>query len=319
MSKNKINAVTLGAWLFAAITAPLAQIGAGAPWLYVLAVGAICGVLCWCIHSLSGGDCCTAKWYCLVQLLFLAIATGAITNWTADCWPTGSTFPVVPLVLLALAAASAWDGGIRASRTGGVVFWFVALLFVIILAAGVKNQRTEWLRPEWELGDGRLIFVFLIPAVATFLPREKGKGYGITFLAVLFFGLAATLLTIGALSPKVAKGMAFAFYEYSKSLSLLGVAERFEAFVSVALTMGYFALLSLLLSGAYHLTETLGKGSGRYGILFCVAAAAICIGFYPIGTQIWLPMCAVLLWGVLPFGVHAVEKIKKSKNGEKSY
>lgn len=318
MSKNKVNAATLGAWLFAAMTAPLSQIGTGMPWPFVLAVGAVCGILCWSIHCMSNGDCFQAKWYCFVQLLFLAIVTGAAASWTADCWPTGNAFPVVPLVLLAVASASAWDGAARASRTGGVVFWFVALLYAIILAAGVKNQRVEWLRPEWDFGGSVLVFVFLIPTAATFLPGEKGRGYGIALFAILTFGLAATLLTAGTISPAVVKEMTFPFYEYSKSLSLFGVAERFEAFVSVALTMGYFSLLSLFLSGAYHLAEALGKGAGRYGIVFCAGAAAMIMVLLSGNVMTWLLIPAALLWGVLPFGVHAARRIKKSKKGEKS-
>lgn len=314
MSSHKVNTVTLAAWLFAAMTAPLAQIAAGESWLFVLAVGIICSVLCWFIHFLSDGECYHAKWYCRVQLIFLAVAAGIVANWTVPCWPTGNAFPVVPLVLLALAGAAAWNGAERASRTGGVVFWFVALLYAIILAAGVKNLHVGWMEPQWEIGNTMLVFVFLIPVAALFLPREKGNGHFAVLPAVLFFGAAAALLTAGALLPEVAKKMAFPFYEYSKSLSLLGVAERFEAFVSVALTMGYFSLLSLFLSGAWHLAEEIRTGCGRGGILFCSAVAAISLVFLPDILVQWLPSAALAFWGVIPFVAYAAQKIKVKKD-----
>ena len=49
-----------------------------------------------------------------------------------------------------------------------------------------------------------------------------------------------------------------------RGISILGVAERFESVVAAAMTLGWFCLLSLLLTGAGHLGKRcIPVGGGR--------------------------------------------------------
>lgn len=311
MFRDEVKAYPLCAWLLCAISAPIAQVAAEGPWLTVLAVAMGSLVLCWCVLMLHEGKCIEKKWYCIVQLLFLSVAAAVFAGWSAYCWPTGNAYPVVPLVLLVLAAFSAWDGANTASRVGGVLFWLMALLFAVVLVGGAGDAKLTYMVPEWGKCSRLLPFVLLLPVVTSFIPRQGATVYTGTLYIIAGLAVIVPLLTAGTLSQKVAQTVAFPFYEYSKSLSLFGVAERFEAFVSVALTMGYYSLLSLLFSAAGHLGEAVKAGEGRRSIAACAVSAAALMGVLPQIPEAWMGCFAVIFWGILP--CITVKTIKKKK------
>ena len=133
-------------------------------------------------------------------------------------------------------------------------------------------------------------------------------------IAVLFTVLS--LFTVGTLSQGVAETVSWPFYESGKSLSIFGVAERFEAFISVASTMGYFALYSLLLSALGHMAQhTFGRG--KAGII-CGAAASGVFMLLPALPPVVVSMGVLTLWILLP-GLGSVtifhKMRKKGKRG----
>lgn len=317
MFNKKVNAYPLCAWLLCAMFAVIAQYAAGVNWLAVLLAGIGCTLLCWCDLVLCEGMVDDRKWYCIVQLPFLVVAASVIAGWSGETWRDGDALPVVPLVLLTIAAFSAWDGAERASRAGSVVFWLTALLFAVILAAGVRNVKMEYIVPQWSGTGYILLFVFLLPVVTSFLPREGAPCYTKTLCAIIILAAVVSVLTVGTLSQKVAGEESFPFYTFSKSLSLFGVAERFEAFVSVALTMGQYSLLSLLLSCMGHLAHVICPGKGRRGVLAgAIAAAALMM---PLGQipQSWLGAGALLFWGILPLIARCFKITKNPKKTQK--
>lgn len=317
MFNEKVNQYPLWAWVLVGMSAPVAQFASREQWTAVLIMAAACGGLCWGIHALDSGEPVSRRWYCAVEYLFLMLITGEFARLSASCWPTGGSYPIVPLTLLILAVFSALDGANRASRAGSVIFWFLALLYAVVLTASVKNLRGNWMMPALEAPSAFLIVVFLLPAVASFLPREKGGAAGIALTAIGIFAAVISLLTSGTMSQNAIKTLEDPFYEFSKSLSLFGVAERFEALISVALTLGYFAMLSFLLSAAGHLAERVRTGWGRPGVICCGAAGGLILLFCPRIASLWLAVLCVVLWGILPFTTLCWSKFEKSKKSEK--
>lgn len=313
MFHQKVEQYPLWAWTAAALSAPTAMLAGSGEWLGVLALGIACGGICWGIHVLTEETPEMPAWYCAAQFLFLILAVGVFTGMTAECWPTGNSFPTVPLTLLILAAFSAMDGANRASRVGGVLFWFLALLYAVILASEAKDIKAPWLIPGAKAPDILLVCVFLIPAVTSFFPKEKGKACCVALVSISVFGALIAFWTAGVLSPAVAAAAENPFYEFSKSLSLFGTAGRLEAFAGVALTLGFFSLLSLLLSAAGYLSERFHPGWGRMGVLICTAAGALLMLDYRNVFGVWLAGLSFLFWGLLPLLVQGAATIKKSK------
>lgn len=317
MQDRKVKSAPLWAWVVSGLSAPLAQTAARSSWSGVIALGVIGCAACGLVLHMAKRGSYTGRWYCLLQCVWLAVISGEIARWSEDCWPTGADFPIAPLTLLVLAVFAAWDGAERASRIGGVLFWFLALLYAIILGAGTENLKIEYMQPVWEMPEANLLVLFLLPAVAGLLPRERHSG-SLTQAGLIVFAAVVSLWTAGTLSYPIVKNLRQPFYEYSRSMSLLGVAERFESFTSVALTMGYFTLLSLLLSAAGHLTENAFPGKGRVGTVSAAISAGAIMAFVPQIPQIYLAICAALVWVILPLITGRMIAIKKSEKNEKS-
>ena len=318
MFREKVPQYQLAAWLFVAVSAPLIQLVGKSGWLTTLVTGVALLGLCWLVTALPTSKILQKKWFCLLQLPVIALVTAEFAKWSVDAWPTGTDFPVVPLMLLTLAVFSALHGASVASRVPSVLFWFLAILYGIVLAAGSKNVKAQWLTPSWKLPEEGLLLTLLLPAVAVLLPREKGRIMHLVFPVLLLFLAAAALWTVGTISPNVATEVPWPFYESSKSLSLLGVAERFESLVSVAMTLGYFSLYSLLLSAAGSVGENLKPGWGKGALVACGIAASVLTLFVIHTAQVLLVIFTLIAWCFLPLFGGFTELWKKSKKGEKS-
>lgn len=318
MFHKKVDQYPLWAWIFVGMTAPLAQIAGRSPWLGTAVFAVVSGCLCWGVHSVSGETPSLPKWCCILEYFFIIFVAGELAGLIKTVWPTGGDLPTVPLTLLFLAALSAWHGAERASRIGGVLFWFIVILYAVILGAGVKELNPRWMIPDITVPEGLLLVVLLIPAVAVFLPREKGRLPSPVLTLIGIFAGVVALWTAGTLSPRAVKSLADPFYEFSKSLSLFGVAERFEAIVSFTLTLGYFALFSLLFSAAGTLAEGLHQGFGRWGIVLGSAVSAfIAIFFLPV-SDVLLALLSLVFWGILPFLLYCVKRAKAPNNKKSS-
>lgn len=313
MFREEVPRAPLWAWIFVAVSAPIARLAGGSAWPGVLILSLLCGCLCWGIHMLCPDAAQWQRWYCLMQFLFLLPAAGEMARLAENCWPTGGSFPVVPITLVVLAAANAWNGAARASRVGGVLFWLLALLYCLVLFSGVQDVRPEWLAPRMDLPKPLLAVALLLPGAAAMLPKSGGRGAAGWGLALIFgFSLLLSLLVSGNLSPAVAASSPDPFYAFSKSLSFLGVAERFEAFVSVALTMSYFGMLSLLFALGGFLLESVHPRWGRAGVLLCALGSMLLLLAPPV-PEIVLAVGAAVLWLGLPLLQGTFMKIKAKK------
>ncbi len=308
MFTDKVPKSALVVWIWVALTAPLAQLAGKDHWLPAIAVVLVCGVLCWL--AIRFGQPVGGKWLCILQCLWLVAVLAQMARWSAEIWPTGEAFPIVPLTLLALAVLSACKGPTATAKVGSILFWFLLLLYGGLLLAGGENVEFKWLRSQWDMPSPVLGAVLLLPAVAGFLPREKGGEKGV--VGVVLFAAITALWTVGILSSGVAQQLNWPFYEGMKSVGLFGVAKRLEAFVSVAATLGYFALFSLLLSAVGALAERIRAGAGKCGVITSGVLAA---------SLIWLPLwgggiqgvISLVLWVLLPILSACTKLLKKRK------
>lgn len=292
--RERIPARQLGSWCFAAVVPVLVRMVCGHPWHLVGALAIVSGIAVWAVWRWGGRD---GDKVWLLRILFAAVAAGVLASSSAGSWP-GDNYPAVPLILLGLAAWSAWKGPSAAARVGCVLFWFVLIMYLVVLGAGAKEVRLKWLVPS----EGHLpwdgVVVALLPGAAVSL--LKGKKGSVRILLPGAFGTAAALITAGILSPWVASHVSDPFYEMSRSLELLGIARRFEAVISAGMTVGWFCCLTLLFSVAGTAAERHKEGWGRKGIRLCAGlAGALVVASVEIPAMV-LAGGACILWVVVP-------------------
>ena len=82
-------------------------------------------------------------------------------------------------------------------------------------------------------------------------------------------------------------------------MRVLGVAERLEAFVSVASTLGYFALYSLLLNAAGVQGERI-KQDYKKSVIFTVAMVSGVFTVFPAIRMEILGVGSLIVWVLLP-------------------
>lgn len=313
MFREWVPARQLSAWVFAAITPVAIQLAAGASWPWTAIIAASCALMVWLAWTRGLGI--LSQWACVLGVLLAAMTAGELLPSAGDCWPTGNK-TAVPLILLALAVWSAQKGPSAAARVGCVLFWVVVSIYFVVLAAGAKEVEIQWLRPEDTETDWDLAVLSLTPAAASVL-MGKERRWGPRLLLPGAFILCACLIVGGVLSPMVVRGLDNPFYEMSRSLSVFGVAKRFEAVVSAGMTVGWFTLLSLYLTICGKLSENVRPGWGRLG---AYAGAVLAVAWMLCDLHIPRPLLAILMavfWVAMPLlaqGIARFKQVVKSKN-----
>lgn len=267
---------------------PLLQAASGCSWVTVLLTGLLCVGILWGMEKLFQGRR-KPVWLVLLQVVWATVVLSEIMHWSCDCWQGGREILAIPLVLIALALWLTEKGKEAEKRAASLLRYFlIGLLSFVLLSAG-KEIKIGNLRPAWQLKDGSLITVLLLPALQPVTQRNTGKG------KTLFFALLFSVVTTGVLSLQTALQTNSPFYEMSRSLSFLGTVKRFESLTASAMTLGYFILFCFLLG-----TADLGRESWQKG-KWWMAAAASCI--YLFGRRldsVWMAVICVLLWVLLP-------------------
>ncbi len=309
MFRKDVPGAQMQAWIFVAMTAPLAQKLSGCGWVFAAIAGVICSVIVWgAVRLTAGAD--WKPWFCAVEVIWLAIALAICAGEAAGSWPMGDAWPVVPLVMLALAGWSAQKGPQVASRVAGVLFFLILIGYVPIFGAGAGQADWGELLPRWGRDDGTAGFWLLMPGVAAFLPWQKRR-MGKALAGTVAFGIIAAGITCGVLTPALAQMVDTPFYEMSRSLSLLGMAERFEALVCALLTVGWYAALSLLLSAGGCLFGRIWKGKEPVGV-WCLTLAAAAAVLCRLRTWGLLPAIgAAVFWIALPMLAGGLKKVEK--------
>lgn len=308
MFLEKIPMRQLIAWIFTAMVPVGIQLLSDSSWIWV-ACGGIISMAVWMLLWRNGRE--RSKWESAFLFIYIVFLLGELLRYTAQCWPMGNSDPAVPLVLLTLAAWSARRGPSVAARVGAVLFWAVLGLYLLVFAAGINEVKLEWLMPDQNSINTAGLTVFLIPCSVLEISKEKKGTEKRMWLAPCMI-LAGVIITAGVLSPSAAAQIPNAFYEMSRSLSFLDVARRFEALICAAAAVGWFSLLSLLLTLCGRYTEKIFPTKGRGGIWIASLAAVtgrLC-GLHI--NPLYLVAVGTVFWVGLPLLTQGLDKIKKS-------
>lgn len=303
----------MGAWLFTSMSGPLAQSVGSVPWPVVLLTGSVCLGAAWYVsrNSVAPG-----KLFCVTEYLWILCVLGAMVRWIGGSWPAGNVYPAVPMVLLALAAVSACRGEGPSAGAGSVLFWLVALVFAAVFIAGIREVDVSMLAPTEGTVSGNLAVVFLLPAASMFLPAMRRKLSPAWLVSSTVFGTVLAAMIAGSLSPTVAKSAGAPLYQWVRGLGRFGTLERFEAIVAVALTIGWFSVLSYIMCVAGSLAEEYKSGWYRSGVWICaiLTGSGMCLDWC-ISAPVLAIGCAIM-WIGLPLGGSLRVKInfKKFKN-----
>lgn len=308
MFREKIPAPQLSAWLFAAMVPVGLQLLGGESWLWVGCAAALSLLMASILWRRPRE---VSKWESGLLFIYVSVLMGQLLHETAQSWPVGNSDPAVPLILLALGAWSAQKGTGAAARVGAVLFWVVLGLYLAVYAAGVKDVKLSWLKPGSDIPDGIGLTVYLLPWATAGLLKAKGAPGKHGWLTLIFL-TAGAVITAGVLSPVAAEQTENAFYEMCRSLDLLGVARRFEVLICAGTTVGWFAMLSMLLSLCGSYAQKIFPGLGRAGVWAAAGTAAV---WRLCGLHInpnFLVLAGAVFWVGIPLLTQGLEKIKKS-------
>lgn len=300
LKQETVDDGTLWPWLAAAMFAPACQSLGSAPWPWTLALalGSMAVFLCAQMVTARGWPC--GKVLAAVEYLFLVLCVGMVAGWVGECWLGAKSGWVIPVVVLALASCAADRGTRIAARSGATLSWFIAMGFVVLAVFALPDVEVSNLYPGRMNSYGGDIGVLLIPGAALLLSRQKGKEPWPWALGIAASAGLISLLTAGSLSPAVAAKTSGAFVQMVRGLEILGIAERFEALVAATMTLGWFCLLSLLLTGAGEMGNKIRAGSKAVPVW---TAAGLGAGIFFVGKRISMwPMAAlaVVLWYGIP-------------------
>ena len=306
MWKNNLSQSQLTAWLVGALVPTVIQLAAGASWLSVLLTASVCLILaamCW-----QWGEAPKGKFLCLVQWGLLVSVLATVGQQIPQAWPKGG-HKAVSLILLALALWAARKGTGACACVGCVLFWFTVPLYLLLMGTGVPRIKPQWLRPGGETVSALGAVLLLTPAAASIHLYNRKRPQPRLLLIPVLCTLAASVVS-GVLSPAAAAVEAAPFYEMIRSLSS---ANRFEAVLSAAVTVGWFSFLVLGLSLCGQWAEHFRPGWGKRGMTAAafLAALGVVLSWSVPGPALLLP--AAILWVFVPLVTPVFSKIKKSK------
>lgn len=261
-------------WLLAAMAIPLTEGAFSVSWVSA----GVLAVLAWGLWRLPKGE--PPEWLCIAQWAGICLFVGYFLTGTYGCWPGRGSEYAVPAVLLGLAVWAAIRGEEAAARAGAIFRYGIFAVLAGLLLSSVNRWESVRLIPRWRLDSAGLLCVLVLPCMGRPLTARTST------LLCSWLVLAAAVTT--------ALGEHGGLYALSRSLSFLGAAERLESLTAVAMTLGYFSLLSFLLAKA----AALWPGSPKTGVLLAAALGGLLylVGVPPILTAI----AGILLWIAVP-------------------
>ena len=314
----------------AALAAPLVTVCASVSWHWVLlAAGAAGGVL-WFLVSYArrlpardgyGLLLCRAwggggRVLLGLTWLWLILCCSLTANMAVTAFPQDRGFPLIPLTLLLLAALPAAKGVGAACRFGGTLFLAVAALLAGVLVFGAADVQLRNLMPAGGAADAAgPLAVLLLPAAGLFLRdglARRPASWLRWYLLAAGLAVAVSVVCAGFLGLPLAKASANAFWYMSSSLSILGVMERFEAFISSLLAISFCCMVAFLLSAAQKALRAAVDKLPEAGAVWLSAGLAAgglwLVGALP--SWVW-PAGNLIFWGVLPAATLAIVRAKK--------
>lgn len=280
-------------WLLAAMSAPMFFFAGTADWLSVLLSAIVGTALCVLVWLVPENRIWKRKWYCTVQYLWLVIVLSILSRWADGAWPNGNGKPAVSLTLMTLATVSTWNGKNANRQIGVLLCAAVAFLYGIVLVSGIGQWKTNGLL----LSKGApwpWIAIFLLPAAGSSMMQTKSHRI---FPITAALSVIATVWTAGI---AMGEQIGWHFYEASKSIRLLGIADRFESLVSVGATLGFFALFSYLLVCARVQAKQIIPAFEKYAVIAAAATAWLTGGLWRQTDSGVLGLGSLLIWGLVP-------------------
>lgn len=274
-------------WLLAAVSAPIAHFS-GCGWVTAALTAAAVLPLTLIPKSWEG----MPRLLAFVEILGFGAAAGMLLRCSAACWPSDNDL-AVPLTLLALAV---W-AGTAAKRIGAVLALCIGLLAIPIAAVVPARMEPDWLKPRvmpWSPGLALTLLLLNLPAAAE--RKDRGSVFALTVL------ICAAVQ--GCLSPWVAASVPDPEYQTARTLGYL------EPIAAAAMTLGWFAVTTLLLQSAAKIAD--GSGIRRKTASVLVAGTAtffVLLQVQPLGTKTMV--LASFLWVLIPFFLF-LKKVKKS-------
>lgn len=241
-----------------------------------------------------------------LQVLWLAASLAVFASVARDLFPDAANGMYVPLVVLALSwllARHPRDGVLACCV---IVAYFVLAAVAVVCVFSLPGLQWRWLSPSFDWMEAVIALSIALGgmALSSAVPGVKpGRLWRwIAFLCPV----AIAAVVAGNLSRPLAAQQDAAFYTLSRSISLFGVVERFEALVASCLTLGLCSACALLL----HAARQLIPKRGRDGVTAFLCLAALLGSFLRLSLLI-PAVGTVIVWVLLPFA-------KKSKKLEKS-
>lgn len=294
----------------------------GGMWLLsfcVTAGAALCGHMSW-LSALAGGigaillyelrlKLPTGKAPGLIaalQVLWLAVPLAVFAAVARELFPDAANGVYVPLVVLALSwllARHPRDGVLACCV---IVAYFLLAAVAVVCVFSLPGVQWRWLSPTFDWMEAAIALSIAGGGMALSTAVPGGKpGRLWRWIA---FGCPAVIAAVvaGNLSRPLAAQQAGAFYALSRSISLFGVVERFEALVASCLTLGLCGACALLL----HAGRKLIPAKGRDGVTAFLCLAALGGSFLRISSVIPV-LGTILVWVLLPL-------IKNRKNMKKA-
>ncbi|MBE6927802.1 MAG: hypothetical protein E7467_04855 [Ruminococcaceae bacterium] len=220
------------------------------------------------------------------------IALGGTVDLLSRAFPEGGI-----LIGLLILLVSDYAAGRKTALTVGTVASFLLIILYGVLFA---FSLPELERPTAGRPDATLLFAALAPLPAVFLREEEKKGlFGIVGFAVL--SLAAALVSNGA-----------DFYTAMKSVRILGVMERLEPLVSVAIVISGTCLMTMLCA----INEKTLRRNTKIPLHFFLGCVGLLLSRV-LGATI-LAVGTAIFWGVLPILPLSIENPKKFEKNEKN-
>lgn len=284
-------------WILAAMAAPLTQAASNCSWPAVLTVTILSGLVTYGMERLEIAET-KNRVFGAVQWLWMLLVISEFMHWCMFCWPEHRNYHALPLVLLALSAFAVTKGKERTATIGLVLFWFLAVILGAILLTGIKEVKLKNLKPEWRMQTAHLVTVMFIPAMGKLRPAENR-------IRIIGYALAVSLVTTGVMTIELIQQLDAPFYEMSRSLTFLGGGLRFESLISAGLTLGYYILLTYLVTVTADAWE-MGKRHNRGIWISAAFAALVFISGMRLNSRI-LAVGTMAVWVILP----ALEKTSK--------
>lgn len=293
--RSDLSAKEYTAWLLGALLIPAAEAAANCSPVAAALSALLCGAVCIGSWQLE-----CPKWLAAVRFAATIIVTSLFLNWTHTCWQGKYSEIAVPALLLLLAVLAAEKGEEKAARSVGILRYGIYGIIAVLLVSGIAQMETKNWTLKWRMQDCGLIVVLLLPLLGSAHPGWKRCG--------VLSGIAI----VTSLAVTAAAGSGIGLYGLSKSLSFFGRTERMESVTAAAITLGFYGLLTYLLTAMQkqweQATGKTGKAGSRIG-----STAAFALYAARVPLQMVVPYLLLLNWSIIPLLGRLRKKLGKKE------